>query len=159
MKKRKWLWSSLIFILVILCLGFTFFFYMSAPILKERKDTIQLAEKYAHLEVPQQFYLFNRERTYYTITGQNKKHETIFVTVPKDGDTIKVVPAQNGISEEQARVLIEKSVHPYKIQAINFGYIKDVPIWEVTVKNKNQTLSYYTLRFSDGSLYNKITNF
>lgn len=134
-------------------------FHASAPIRKERKETIEVAKKYADLETPDKFYWFNREKTYYTITGKSKNHNDILVTIPKDGDTIKVLNQKNGVTEQDIINKVHKEYQPYSIKKIEFGYIKNTPIWEVTVVNKNDTLSYYTYRFDNGKLYDKTTNF
>lgn len=158
-KMKKIITTSLITIVTIICLVGAFFFYASTPVRKERKEAIQLAGKYADMNKPERFYLFTRDQTYYTIAGENKKRQEILVSIPKDGDTIKVVDQKDGITEKQAQEIVQKKYHPYKIENINFGYIKGIPVWEVTTMNKDHTLSYYSLRFRNGSIYNKITNF
>ena len=38
------------------------------------------------------------------------------------------------------------------------GMIKDTPVWEITIKNDNNTLTYYYLNAQDGSWLQKIEN-
>lgn len=159
MKIKKVILSLMVIVIVALCVIGAFLYHASAPIRKERKETIELAEKYADLRKPESFYFFDREKTYYTITGTNKDHENILVTVPKDGDTIKVLNQKDGVSEQYIINKVHKKYQPYHISKVEFGYINQVPIWEVTVRNKDKTLSYYTFRFDNGKLYNKIKNF
>ena len=151
--------SFMVIVIVIVCIIGAFLYYASAPIRKERKETIEVAEKYAGLEKPDTFYFYDTNQTYYTISGQNKNHEEILVTVPKDGDDIRVVQQKQGVTEQEIINQMHEKYKPYKISKIAFGYQKNVPVWEVTVMNKNDSLSYYTFRFDNGKLYNKIKNF
>lgn len=158
-KIRKVIMSIVVIVIVIFCLLSAFLFHASAPIRKERKETIALAEKYADLKKAEDFYWYDRDKTYYTIMGVNADHQDVIVTVPKDGDTIKVLNQKDGVTEQDVINTMHDKYHPYKINKIEFGYIKDTPIWEVTVINKNDTLSYYNFRFSNGKLYSKTTDF
>lgn len=159
MKVRKVLVTILLVILVGATLVTAFFYHMSAPVRKERKETIALAKKYADLEVPRHFYWYNRDETYYTITGENDDHQDIIVTVPREGNKIRVLNQKDGITRNEALAVVQKKYHPYDIIKLNFGYFDNTPVWEVTVKNKNKTLSYYTLKFSNGKVMNTVKDF
>lgn len=159
MKVRKVILGVFTTLILGAALVAAFFYHTSAPVRKERKETIQIAEKYAHLEVPRYFYWYNRDETYYTITGENNNHQDIIVTVPQEGNKIRVLNQKDGITRNQALAIVQKNYHPYDIIKLNFGYFKDQPVWEVTVKNKDKTLSYYTLKFSNGKVVNKVLNF
>lgn len=159
MKVRKVIVGILIALLLGATLISAFFYHLSAPVRKERKETIEIAEKYADLKVPRRFYWYNRDNTYYTITGENDKKQDIIVTVPKEGNEIHVLDQKNGITRNQALAIVQKNYHPYDIIKLNFGYFDNQPVWEVTVKNKDKTLSYYTLKFSNGKVINKLENF
>ena len=56
--------NLLIAILLILLIVWSVFAVSNQPRNSARKQTISLAEKYAHLHSPGQFYIYNRESTY-----------------------------------------------------------------------------------------------
>lgn len=151
--------SFMVLVIAIVCLVGAFLYHASAPIRKERKEIIEVAEKYAGLKQPGTFYFYDTNQTYYTIEGKNDHHEEILVTVPKDGDDIRVVKQKSGVTEQDIVNQMHKEYKPHKISKVAFGYVNSTPVWEVTVINKNDTVSYYTFRFDNGKLFNKIKTF
>ena len=40
-----------------------------------KREAVQMAEKYADLKTVDQFYWFNRDKTYFTVTGESNSGE------------------------------------------------------------------------------------
>lgn len=150
--------NIIIAILVILLVGWSVYAVGNQPRAAARRQTVSMAEKYAHLKDPGKFYIFNRESTYYTITGKNKEGQSILVIVPQHGGNIRVVKQQAGISEAQVRTMTKTSRHPSKILKIVPGVFNDKVVWEVTYLNKKGSLCYDLVNFKTGRYVQNINN-
>ncbi|MGN1280115.1 MAG: DUF5590 domain-containing protein, partial [Limosilactobacillus sp.] len=86
---RKRVRNVLLVILVILLVGWVTYAVSNQPRAAARRQAIQLAEKYGHLQDPQKFYIYNRESTFYTVAGKNQQGQPILVIVPQKGGNIR----------------------------------------------------------------------
>ena len=159
MKIRKIMIRILIVFLILISLFAIVLYRASAQVRKERKEVTELAEEYAHLVTTDDFYWYNGKNTYYTVEGKNNKNQTLLVTVPQKEGKIIIQNQKNGITADEARDKVKKEFHPYKITKVEFGYVKNEPIWEVTTQNSDKMLSYYDLSFKDGRVTKKVENF
>ena len=159
MKFKKLIIRILIILLLLVSLLCAFFYRASAQVRKTQKEVTKLAQKYAHLETVNNFYLYNGSSTYYTVTGTNDKAQKVLVTVPKKDGKIIIQNQNNGITENDARKKVQEEFHPEKITKVEFGYYKNQPIWEVTIENSDEQISYYLLSFKDGNVVHKVENF
>lgn len=159
MKFKKIITRTIAVLVVIIALVGVFFYHASAPIRKERKETVQLAEQYANLATDDHFYWYNHGQTYYTVSGKDHEGKEIYVTVPKGSDKITVIPQSDGITSDKAVAIVRDRYGAKSIKKVTFGYFKSKAVWEVVVENHNHTLTYYTLAFHDGKLVNKVEDF
>lgn len=150
--------NILLTILVLLLLGWSVYAVANQPRAAARRQTISLAEKYAHLHSLGHFYIFNRESTYYTIAGRNQDNQPILVIVPQHGGNIRVVKQQSGVSEQQVRAMVTSTRHPAKILKVAPGVFNDKVVWEVTYRNHKGSLCYDLINFKSGHYIQNINN-
>lgn len=150
--------NILLTILVLLLLGWSVYAVANQPRVAARRQTISLAEKYAHLHSSGHFYIFNRESTYYTIAGRNQDNQPILVIVPQHGGNIRVVKQQSGVSEQQVRAMVTSTRHPAKILKVAPGVFNDKVVWEVTYRNHKGSLCYDLINFKSGHYIQNINN-
>lgn len=136
-------------------------FYMIAqmPYREAKHEATQMAEKYAKIENVDNFYIYNRDNTYYTVEGENNNNQKIYVTIPKKGNKIFIYDKNKGISLNDAQKIVENKFTPKKIIKTVFG-MKDgkTPIWEVAYKNKQGNLCYAQVEFKNGKILQNISN-
>lgn len=150
--------NLLIAILLILLVGWSIFAVSNQPRAAARRQTISLAKRYAHLQSPGKFYIFNRESTYYAIEGKNQKEQPIIVIVPQRGGKLRVLNLSKGISEAQARQKTITNRNPEKILKVAPGVFNDKNVWEVTYLNNKGKLCYDLINFKNGKYIQNINN-
>lgn len=150
--------NIIIAILVIILIGWSMFAIGNQPRNAARRQTVSMAERYAHLKDPGRFYIYNRESTYYTIAGRNQKNQPILVIVPQHGGNLRVLKQNAGISEANVRAMTQTNRHPSKILKIVPGIFNDKVVWEVTYTNHKGKLCYDLVNFKTGHYVQQINN-
>lgn len=117
-----------------------------------------LARKYAHLTHVNDFYTYNREKTYYTVAGTNQKNQKEYVIVAQKGGRIRVLKQSAGISKNAALSQTWQQRKPKKVLKIALGVFNDKPVWEVTYINQKGNLCYDLLNYKNGHVIQKISN-
>ncbi len=149
-KLNRWLLGIVTFLLIIIVGATMIFIRSNRPMQQAKKEAVQMAEKYADLKTVDQFYWFNREKTYFTVTGENNTGEAIIAIVPKSGEKVRVLNQKDGLTEQQVEKLFE-SDHPKLIfEKANLGIYQDQTAWEITAKDEQGEIHYYLLAFKDG---------
>lgn len=150
--------NLLIAILLILLIIWSVFAVSNQPRNAARRQTVSLAERYAHLRSPGKFYIYNRESTYYAITGKNQQNQPIIVIVPQKGGKMVILKQSNGITEDQARQMTINNRAPREILKVAPGIFNDKAVWEVTYRNKKGNLCYDLINFKNGKYVQNINN-
>ncbi|WP_267202243.1 cell wall elongation regulator TseB-like domain-containing protein [Limosilactobacillus kribbianus] len=150
--------NILLTILILLLVGWSVYAVANQPRAAARRQTVTMAEKYAHLHSPGHFYIFNRESTYYTITGRNQSNQPILVIVPQHGGNIRVVKQSSGVTEKQVRAQTKANRKPAQILKVAPGIFNDKVVWEVTYRSKKGKLSYDLINFKTGRYVQNINN-
>lgn len=147
--------------IIVLILVIIWGFYMIAriPYREARNEAFQMAEKYAKVENIDNFYIYNRNQTYYTIEGENNNHQEVFVVIPKKGNRVDIYEKDKGISLKKARQIVQNKYNPQKIKQVVFGMKSGkTPIWEVAYENQQGNLCYAEVAFKNGNVLQNITN-
>lgn len=150
--------NTLIVILILLAIGVTFFFISNQPRAAARRQAVSIAKKYAKLKDPGQFYIYNRESTYYTIVGKNNKNQNILVIVPQHSGDIRVLKQSSGLTAKEAMAVVKKSKKPSKILKAAPGVFNNKVVWEVTYQNSKGNLCYDLINFKSGKIIQEINN-
>lgn len=147
---NRWLLGIVTVLLIIIVAAAMIFIRSNRPMQQAKREAVQMAEKYADLKTVDQFYWFNREKTYFTVTGENHDGQSIIVIVPKSGEKIRVLNQKDGLTEEQAKESFEGTHPDLMIEKTNLGIYKDQTAWEITAKDEQGKIYYYLLAFNDG---------
>lgn len=149
-KLNRWLLGIVAFLLIIIVAATMIFIRSNRLMHQAKREAVQMAEKYADLKTVDQFYWFNREKTYFTVTGENNTGEQIIVIVPKSGEKIRVLNQKDGLTEQQAEKRFESDNPDLIFEKANLGIYRDQTTWEITAKDDQGTIYYYLLAFNDG---------
>lgn len=151
---KRTLWGLLVLILVIL-IGY---FFANQPRSSARRQTVNIAKRYAHLHSPGQFYIYNRESTYYTIAGRNQQNQPILVMVSQHGGNVRILKASAGLSADAVKQMTKQRRAPKQILKVAPGIFNDKVVWEVTYRNKKNQLCYDLINFKTGKYVQQINN-
>lgn len=156
-KKVIVLLTMIVVLLAIILFSSIFYIRSSRPMRQAKKEAIAYAEKYADIETVDKFYWFTRDKTYFTILGQDKNGQDLVVIIPKSGEKVMVYPQSEGITEDKARSLVAQNHSGESFQKASLGLYDDTPVWEIVTKT-DQGLNYYLLQFKGGEEVKAITN-
>lgn len=155
-KYKRWIW---VFLLVVL-MGAMFFVYHQArtPEVTAEAKATKIAKKYAKLENPDGFYTYHRNGTYYTVSGQDKNKNGIYVLINEKGNHVTIYRQSKGMTKNEALKKTWSTKNPQKVLNINFGFYKNKPVWEVVYRSDKGRLCYLTLDFKTGNTTQLIEN-
>jgi uncharacterized protein YpmB len=155
---KKWILILLVFVLVFF--GILVKVYLSAvnPVKTAEKKAVSIAKERNLISEVEDFHIYHGLETIDIIEGKNKKGEKIIVWISEKSKKIIIKKAKNGLSQEAAiqKLLQEKS--PKKIIAVRLGMEKDIPLWEIYYRSKNNLINYYYVHFETGEWLKKIEN-
>lgn len=156
--KNKLLVGISILLLFFISLTIIFMIRANRPIAQAEKEAVAIAKKHSTLKEVDKFYWYNREKTYYTVAGRDKKENPIFVVIPKDGGSLKTINQADGLTEYEAIQVVTKKGQPYKMTRVNFGMLKNEPIWEILAEKEDGSLCYYSVSFDSGRIVTTVEN-
>lgn len=157
-RSLKFVRNLLLIILLIFLLGWISYAVSNLPRAAARRQATGIARKYAGLRKENAFYIYNREKTYYTVAGKNNKNQQVLVIVPQKGGNVRVVQQSKGITKNQALTKVWRQEKPKKVLKVAPGVFNDHVVWEVTYQNSRGNLCYDLLKFSNGQLVQQINN-
>lgn len=152
-------WRNVILIIVILILAF-FAVYGIAnhPRAVAKSQAIKLAKQYGGLKSTSGFYIYNRDETYYSVSGKNSKGQNILVIVPQKGGSLRVEKMASGLSATAVRQMTQQNKHPKRILKVAPGVFNNRVVWEVTYRNRQGQLCYDLISFKTGKYISQINN-
>lgn len=151
--------TSLLIGMVVLILGVTILVTRSLkPLAQAEAATIDVAERRADLVAADEFYWYNGNETYFTITGKNSADEAIVVIVQQNGGAIEVFQQSEIISRKEALAIIYELENPARILEARIGIHEGQAIWEVSFRQENGRLGYSMLSLTSGRWLRTIKN-
>ena len=151
--------TSILVIMLVLIFSVTLVLTRSlSPYNQAKAETTELASRRADLRDAEDFYWFNGNETYFTITGSNSEGTPIVVIVQQDGGEIKVLNEEDTISKERAIQLTVQRETPKKILEARIGQYNDTPVWEVSFELENGSIGYATFSLTSGEWVRTVKN-
>lgn len=154
--KHKWATITVVAFLIVTMI--IIYVRAQSPRIQARHEAVAMAKKYANLTHEQQFYIYNRQTTYYTVAGTNKKGQKIYVVIPKKGNQVNILAQNKGITADQAVQISKKHPQFKHLLNVGLGYYQDIPVWEVSYENKQNNLCFDLISYKDGKMIKAIQN-
>lgn len=155
---KRMIRDLLILIILIFLVGWSIYAVGNHPKAEAERQATTIAKRYANLKTRTDFYIYNRENTYYTVAGKNNKGQRILVIVPQKNDSVRVVKQSTGLTEQQALAQVKSNEHPKRVLKAVPGIFNDKVVWEVTYLNSKGNLCYDLINFKTGSYVQQINN-
>lgn len=149
--------TGIVILLAIILFSSIFYIRSSRPMRQAEKEATELARQYANIETVDDFYWFTREKTYFSIVGKDNKNQSLIVVVPKSGEQVTVFNQADGITENDAKEVVQSNYPDDNIRKINFGMFEDKPVWEVMTAGA-QGNNYYLIDFKKGNELKAVQN-
>lgn len=155
---KRMIRDLLILIILIFLVGWSIYAVGNHPKAEAERQATTIAKRYANLKTRTDFYIYNRENTYYTVAGKNNKGQRILVIVPQKNGSMRVVKQSTGLTEQQALAQVKSNEHPKRVLKAVPGIFNDKVVWEVTYLNSKGNLCYDLINFKTGSYVQQINN-
>lgn len=140
----------IIFLLAVIVTGSIVYMNATRPMRQAEEEATKIAKKYAKMDEVDEFYWFNRDKTYFSLVGKNTSDQDVAVIIPKSGEKVKILDPNDGLTEEEAMATVAKSSPDLDLKKANLGMYKDKPVWEVVGVTDDGTLTYTIINFEDG---------
>lgn len=155
---KRMIRDLLILIILIFLVGWSIYAVGNHPKAEAERQATTIAKRYANLKTRTDFYIYNRENTYYPVAGKNNKGQRILVIVPQKNGSVRVVKQSTGLTEQQALAQVKSNEHPKRVLKAVPGIFNDKVVWEVTYLNSKGNLCYDLINFKTGSYVQQINN-
>lgn len=155
---KRMIRDLLILIILIFLVGWSIYAVGNYPKAEAERQATTIAKRYANLKTRTDFYIYNRENTYYTVAGKNNKGQRILIIVPQKNGSVRVVKQSTGLTEQQALAQVKSNEHPKRVLKAVPGIFNDKVVWEVTYLNSKGNLCYDLINFKTGSYVQQINN-
>lgn len=157
--RLEWGLGILIVVLLALIIGFVTVMYRSnRPRAQAEEEATAIAKKYTDLEEVSDFYWFTREKTYFSLLGEDKKGNEIAVIVPKDGNKVTVLNQKAGLSEQAALQSVAKAYPKEKVKQAKLGIYQEAPVWEVSTTADSGKVNYVLVSFDKGEEIKRVSD-
>ena len=155
---KKLVVRTLMFLLVAMLVLWGTFALATQPMRSAQHQAIHLAKKYAGLKTANGFYTYNRDHTYYTVSGKDRQGKAILVIVPQKGGNLRVVKQASGLTKQEAVAKVRSENNIKKVLRVAPGISNDRVVWEVSYRNAKGSLCYDLLNFKSGKYVQRINN-
>lgn len=149
------LFASIVLLLMIILVFSLAYIRASRPMRQARDEAFELAQKHNLLQKVNKFYWFTREETYFSLIGEDEKGREKVVIIPKSGQEILSFNQNEGLTEKEAKSVIQQSYPKEQIKKITLGFYQNQAVWEVMTKVSDEE-RYHLLTFNDGTIIKTI---
>lgn len=151
--------SILTFITLSIMIALLAIFMQSQVSLNRAQDEALALIGYDHkVSAVNKFYWARTDQATFALDFSDQKGDRYYAIIEREGGDIHYFPEDDLISEQDAKAITAHEMKDSKILQARLGLYDNEPVWEVTLKNKNQTVTYYLLSAEDGEWIQTISN-
>lgn len=134
------------------------FMQSQARVNQAEEETVSLVEFDYTVDKINKFYWVTTDNTYFSLDFIDEEGAQHFAIVAQDGGDIQYYAENEIISEQDASDIAMNETSSLNIIQTRLGLLEDKPVWEVTLKNENNTLTYFYIHASTGRWVKTISN-
>lgn len=147
-----------IFLLIILVVLLFIYSQSTSGIVQAEEETVDLVSLDYSVEEVNKFYWFTSEESYFSLDFVDSEGNRIYAIIAQDGGDIEYFDETQIITQQDAMSITMNDNEPLEILNARLGMLDDQPVWEVTYRESNNTLTYYYLDAADGVWVQTIAN-
>lgn len=129
-----------------------------ARINQAEEETVNLVKYDFNVDKINKFYWVTTDNTYFSLDFIDDEGVHHFAIVAQEGGDIQYFSENEIISEQDANDLTINETSMTNIIQTRLGLLNNEPVWEVTLKNDNNTLTYYYVNALTGLWVKTISN-
>lgn len=147
-----WQQLTLGFLLVLAVISFAiiWIFDLSVqPHQDARARAEKVAKSYSDLDKIDNFAIFSKEKTYYSLQGRSADNDQLAVLVPESGGDVLIYNLNHGLTADEAAA-VAKENGAGSAKKVTMGAIDEKAVWEVYADR-----AYYYIDFESGDFISK----
>lgn len=148
--------TAIFLILLMSILGV--FMQSQSRVNQAEEETVSLVEFDYDVDKINKFYWITTDNTYFSLDFIDQEGAQHFAIVAQDGGDVQYYTENQIISEQDASDIAINETSLMNIIQTRLGLLDQKPIWEVTLKNENNTLTYYYIDAATGRWVKTISN-
>lgn len=129
-----------------------------SPYNQAKSEATTIANREAGLASVDDFHWYNGTETYFTVTGTTDEGEDRIIIIRQEDGNVVNLSANEVISEADAIQQVREEKSPERVLQARIGIEEDVPVWEVSYRNKNGRIGYYVMDLESGEWMRTIDN-
>lgn len=151
---------SILTFIVLLIMIFLLAIFMGSQssITQAQQEALQLVEVDYRVDNVNQFYWTTTDASYFSMDFSTDTGERYYAIIEQEGGDTVYYPEADIISEADALAITASEVENPDIMQARLGKYQGDPVWELTLKNDNGTISYYILDAQSGEWIQTISN-
>ncbi|MBG9979850.1 hypothetical protein HZY91_01010 [Facklamia sp. DSM 111018] len=157
MKRRTVSILTLILLIIMIAL-LSVFMGSQADLNRAEEELVALVEYDYQVKAINDFYWTTTDRSYFSLDFQDEKDQQIYAIVAREGGDIEYYQGDEIITEMDAKSITASAIENPNIIQTRLGKYQQKPIWEMTIKNSNQTITYYVIDAITGEWVQTISN-
>ena len=107
--KRRTMFILLLTLFLLFLAAASIFVVSVDPKIKKRNDALTLMAPTVEFSKVTKFYLFNTDKSYYTIMGEDKDGNAIYAITPEEGGDVTILQQSAVVNEQEARSIHYKT--------------------------------------------------
>lgn len=156
-RRRRYTIIGVIILIVILILSY--FSVVNRPMSQARSQLTTAAKKADKIQYVDSFHQISRQDTYYSITGRDKDKKSVGVLNKKGSSKLTTVNLDDGLTAADVKNTVEKNYDVKRITGPGLAEYQNIPVWDVTFIDKQDTLNFISYRVNDGKVLRSVQNF
>lgn len=157
MKRRTVSILTLILLIIMIAL-LSVFMGSQADLNRAEEELVALVEYDHQVKAINDFYWTTTDRSYFSLDFQDENDQQIYAIVAREGGDIEYYQGSEIITEMDAKSITASAIENPNIIQARLGKYQEKPIWEMTIKNSNQTITYYVIDAQTGEWVQTISN-
>lgn len=155
---RKTVTTISIILLVILVGMFWLFMESQASIYQAEDEAVAIVEVDYPVKQVNEFYWVTFDETFFSLDFIDNQEVQRYAIISQEGGDTDYYTYDELISEPQAKELTLANMGEVDIIQARLGKLANNPVWEITLRNANGTLTYYYLNAVNGTWVQTIEN-
>lgn len=134
------------------------FMQSQAKINQAEEETLALIEYDYQVDTINKFYWVTIGETYFSIDFVDETGQQRYAIIAQEGGDMQYYTADEIISEQDANAISLNDTGATDIVQTRLGLMDSEPVWEITLRNENNTITYYYIKARDGAWVQTISN-
>lgn len=155
-KTIKFIIWTLIVIIVLYLASILVFFRAGSDSRQNKQNIAAVANQKTPITQINTYYHLDRGTNSYAIEGSDKKGQNYYFIYLPNSKKAYLYPKNKGVSQTSITKVFKKTNNS-KINAVNLGWYRGNPVWEVTYQN-NGNLGFNLYDFKTGKAINEVDN-